>query len=161
MNADARRWFIQEHQGETRHYDLRLEIGDRWKCWMLPQGPSRDPSQRRVAVEADDHGIQSEDFEGRISGGQPGTGTVLLWDKGRYWSLAEDRPVESGHAEGHLRLWLDGRKLKGGYELVREHEDDWRLVKLADETADPADDPVAKEPFSIKSGRTLEEIEEV
>ena len=62
---------------------------------------------------------------------------------------------------GHVKVWLEGQKLKGGYALTRfktGKDEAWLLVKADDEAADPSHNPVATEPQSVLSGRTLEEI---
>jgi hypothetical protein len=64
-------------------------------------------------------------------------------------------------AHGHLKVWLEGVRLKGGYALTRfktGKDEAWLLVKMDDGEADPARDPVSTEPASVLSGRTLEEI---
>ena len=58
-------------------------------------------------------------------------------------------------------VWLEGRKLVGGYALTRIDRggrEIWLLVKMADERADPARDPVSTQPESVVSGRTVEEV---
>jgi hypothetical protein len=55
---------------------------------------------------------------------------------------------------------LKGRKLRGGYALVRTDSGDdarWLLIKMDDE-ADARRNPTSTEPKSVLSGRTLEEI---
>ena len=64
-------------------------------------------------------------------------------------------------AHGHVKVWLEGRKLKGGYALTRfktGKDESWLLVKADDAEADPRRNPVADEPRSVLSGRTIEEI---
>ena len=63
-------------------------------------------------------------------------------------------------AHGHVKVWLEGGKLKGGYALTRfktGKDESWLLVKADDEGADPGRNPVADEPRSVLTGRTLEE----
>ena len=64
-------------------------------------------------------------------------------------------------AHGHVKVWLEGRKLKGGYALTRfktGKDESWLLVKADDARADPGRNPVADEPQSVLTGRTIEEI---
>ncbi len=58
-------------------------------------------------------------------------------------------------------MWLEGKKLRGGFALTRfktGQDEAWLLVKAEDEWADPGRDLVKSEPRSVLSGRTLEEI---
>jgi hypothetical protein len=67
------------------------------------------------------------------------------------------KPLE----KGHVVVWLEGRKLVVGYALTRIDRggrEIWLLVKMADERADPARDPVSTQPESVVSGRTVEEV---
>jgi hypothetical protein len=53
----------------------------------------------------------------------------------------------------------EGRKIKGGYALIRTGNDDrWLLVKMDDKEAEARRNPVSTEPESVLSGRTLEQI---
>jgi hypothetical protein len=93
---------------------------------------------------------------------------VIVWDRGTYRNLTEDDdgdevPVSKALAGGHLKIWLDGEKLRGGYALTRigkGKDERWLLVKMDDEEADARRNPVSTEPESVLSGRTVEEIAE-
>jgi hypothetical protein len=53
----------------------------------------------------------------------------------------------------------EGRKIKGGYALIRTGNDDrWLLVKMDDKEAEARRNPVSTVPESVLSGRTLEQI---
>jgi DNA ligase D-like protein (predicted 3'-phosphoesterase) len=110
--------------------------------------------------------MEYAEFEGTVPKGEYGSGAVLVWDRGTYRNLAEDKgqtlSVASAIERGHLTVWLEGEKLRGGYSLIRfrrEAKDQWLLVKMNDEEADQDDDPVDTQPNSVLSGRSLEEIE--
>lgn len=137
------------------------------KSWAVPKGPSTDPSQKRLATRTEDHPLDYADYEGRIPEGEYGAGTVVVWDTGEYQHLTEDdgEPVEVDAAieNGHVKFWLDGQKLSGGYALTkmrnRPDRDDWLLVKLDDEAVDRRRNPVRTQPESVLSGRTNDDFE--
>lgn len=127
---------VQLHHASRRHYDFRLQIGDSLKSWAVPKGPSYDPAVKRMAVEVEDHPLDYADFEGEIPEGQYGAGHVARFDSG-VWTT--DGDPEEQLAKGHLRFELFGRKLKGGWHLVRSHkmarQPQWLLFKHQDEYA--------------------------
>lgn len=156
---------IQKHKATTLHYDFRLEAGGVLKSWAVPKGPSTDPKVKRLAVPTEDHPLEYANFEGNIPEGEYGAGAVEVWDIGTYRNLKVkdglEIPPETAIADGHITLWLEGRKLQGGFALTRTGQGDrarWILVKMADEKADPAHDPVIEKPDSVLTGHTLEEI---
>ena len=156
---------IQKHAASHLHYDFRLEVDGVLKSWAIPKGPSTDPKDKRLAVPTEDHPLSYADFEGVIPAGEYGGGTVLVWDTGVYRNLTEKKgeaiPMGQAVAHGHVKVWLEGRKLKGGYALTRFKQgpdEAWLLVKADDETADPHRNPVSTEPGSVLTGRTIEEI---
>jgi DNA ligase D-like protein (predicted 3'-phosphoesterase) len=156
---------IQKHAARQLHYDFRLEVDGVLKSWAIPKGPSTNPQDRRLAVPTEDHPLEYGDFEGVIPAGEYGGGTVLVWDTGTYLNLTEKKgeaiPMGQALAHGHAKVWLEGNKLKGGYALTRfktGQDESWLLVKAEDEGADPLRNPVADEPRSVLSGRTIEEI---
>jgi DNA ligase D-like protein (predicted 3'-phosphoesterase) len=157
---------IQKHKARNLHYDVRLEVNGVLKSWAVPKGPSSDPSVKRLAVATEDHPMEYADFEGTIPEGDYGAGVVLVWDIGTYLNITQTKDqtpsVEAAIEQGHLNVWLEGKKLKGGYSFVRfrrEAKDQWLLVKMNDAEADPANDPVATQPESVLSGLSLEQIE--
>ena len=159
------RFVIQKHRATTLHYDFRLEVDGVLKSWAVPKGPSMSPKEKRLAVPTEDHPLDYAGFEGVIPEGSYGAGTVLVWDRGTYQNLTEKKGEKVGVAEalrrGHVSFRLEGEKLRGGYALTRFRTgkgEAWLLVKMDDADADPGNDPVATEPRSVVSGRTLEEI---
>ncbi len=114
---------IQKHDASHLHYDFRLEVDGVLKSWAIPKGPSTDPKDKRLAVPTEDHPLEYADFEGTIPAGEYGAGTVLVWDTGPYRNLTEKKgeaiPLGQAVAHGHVKVWLEGKKLKGGYALTR------------------------------------------
>lgn len=167
-SSAAPRFVVQKHGARRLHYDVRLEAGGVLKSWAVPKGPSLDPGDKRLAVRTEDHPLDYADFEGVIPGGEYGAGPVIVWDTGTYRNLTErrGRPVAVGNAveDGHVAVWLDGEKLRGGFALTRirrGHGDSgeaWLMVKMRDEAADPDQVPVRDRPGSVRSGRTIEEL---
>ena len=156
---------IQKHQARSLHYDFRLEADGVLKSWAVPKGPSTNPRERRLAIPTEDHPLDYADFEGVIPEGEYGGGTVIVWDTGPYRNLkqkdGEEVPVAQCVENGQVEIWLEGRKLRGGYALIRTgggQKERWLLVKMKDEGADARRNPVGTEPQSVLSGRTIEEI---
>jgi DNA ligase D-like protein (predicted 3'-phosphoesterase) len=116
-------------------------------------------------MPTEDHPLDYARFEGLIPEGQYGAGAVVVWDAGTYRNLTErdgqEIPVEKAVADGHVAVWLEGTKLRGGFALTRTgtgKRDRWLLVKMKDEGADARRNPVNTQPRSIVSGWHIEEI---
>ncbi|HLI61503.1 MAG TPA: DNA polymerase ligase N-terminal domain-containing protein [Solirubrobacteraceae bacterium] len=161
MSADPR-FVIHKHDASSLHYDFRLEVDGVLKSWAVPKGPSTDPRDKRLAVEVEDHRLSYGDFEGVIEEGY-GKGTVLVWDRGTYRSLDEERTMADAIADGHARFWLQGERLTGGWTLQRTRAGEkpqWLLIKRRDEGADARRNPQSTQPESVKTGRTIEQVAE-
>ena len=155
---------MQKHSARRTHYDLRLELDGVLKSWAVPQGPSLDPTVKRLAVETEDHPIEYGEFEGVIPEGNYGAGSMIVWDRGT-WVPLED--PEQGMAKGKLLFEVRGYKLRGVWTLFRtkppaihrgkkELEKQWLLVKKPDGAARDGDAELP-EP-SVLSGLTVEEL---
>jgi DNA ligase D-like protein (predicted 3'-phosphoesterase) len=159
---------IQKHDATNLHYDFRLEVDGVLTSWAVPKGPSTDPSEKRLAVPTEDHPIEYAEFEGVIPDDEYGGGTVLVWDTGGYRNLRTEKDNDGasmGEAleDGKLEVWLEGKKIKGGYALIRTGSGEgsrWLLIKMDDEQADARRNPTSTEPKSVLSNRTLDEIKE-
>jgi DNA ligase D-like protein (predicted 3'-phosphoesterase) len=154
------RFVIQMHDASSLHYDFRLEVDGVLKSWAIPKGPSLDPREKRLAVQVEDHQLDYYDFEGVIGGGY-GKGTVLVWDAGTYRNLDEDHSMAEALDAGHVKVWLEGKKLTGGWTLQRTRggfKPQWLMIKRRDEGADARRNPESTQPNSVTTGRTLEQI---
>src|SRR6185437_11419687 len=150
---------IQKHAASHLHYDFRLEMDGVLKSWAVPKGFPFVKSDRRLAMQVEDHPIDYGGFEGTIPSGNYGAGTVMLWDFGTY-NVLDGEPLDALDA-GKLPLELSGKKLKGRWTLVRMKPKDgdtkvsWLMIK-SEEDAKPistrADDK------SAKSGKTMKQI---
>jgi bifunctional non-homologous end joining protein LigD len=158
------RFVIQKHAASHLHFDFRLELDGVMKSWAVPKGPSYDPSVRRLAMEVEDHPIEYNTFEGTIPKGEYGGGTVMLWDRGTYEPEGGGGAdaLREGYERGDLKIVMHGKRMKGGWVLVRMRREagraQWLLIKHRDELADPDYDVVEEAVTSVASGRTMEEI---
>jgi bifunctional non-homologous end joining protein LigD len=131
----------------------------------VTKGPSVDPSDKRLAVEVEDHPLDYGDFEGTIPKGQYGGGTVQLWDRG-YWSPVGPKSPEEALKSGDLKFTLKGKRLEGSWVLVRIKNDrygnkrtNWLLIKHRDEFAKPGEaQAVLDIDRSVASGRSMTQI---
>jgi bifunctional non-homologous end joining protein LigD len=161
--AGERIFVVQKHAARNLHYDLRLQVGGVLRSWAVPKGPSLNPKDKRLAIATEDHPLEYAKFEGTIPESQYGAGTVIVWDTGPYRNMTMkdgqvvemDRALDSGHAS----FWLEGKKLKGGYAIIRTVRG-WILVKMKDEEADATQDILKAEPRSVLSSRTIEDLAE-
>ena len=155
-SATRRSFVIQKHRATALHYDFRLEIGDAMPSWAVPKGPSLDPSQKRLAMQVEDHPLEYAGFEGVIPEGEYGGVTVMLWDDVTY-EMLDDVDPPAALKKGELRFTLDGRKLKGRWTLVRTGPRKWLLIKGRDAYADTTDVTVTQ-PRSVRTKRLLADI---
>lgn len=157
---------IQKHDARTLHYDFRLSIGGVLKSWAVPKGLSTRAGEKHLAIRTEDHPMDYADFEGLIPEGEYGGGTVMVWDTGEVEPIAQDEDHEQSMAEGlengAFKFNLKGKKLQGGYALVRmdkkAKQEQWLIFKLADEHADARRNPVRTEPDSVLTGRSMKDI---
>lgn len=152
--AGGRKFAVQFHRARRDHYDFRLEWKGVLLSWAVPKGPSFDPKDKRLAVRVEDHPVEYADFEGNIPKGEYGGGAVMLWDEGE-WAPVGD--FAAGLESGSVKFILFGKRMKGGWALVRMKDGkNWLLIKEKDEYARAAGAETYAE--SVKSGRTVEEI---
>ena len=133
------------------------------KSWAVTRGPSLTLGEKRLAVRTEDHPIEYLDFEGNIPKGEYGGGSMIVWDRGRWFPEGD---AHQGLAKGHLALRLEGDRLKGAWHLVRvkprrgEKTEPWLLIKADDAFARPPGAPeiTDEETTSRISGRTNAEL---
>jgi len=154
----ASRFVIQKHDARRLHYDFRLEMEGVLKSWAVPKGLPWSQGEKHLAVEVEDHPGDYAEFEGVIPEGQYGGGTVMVWDRGKYFVYGE-QPLKSLR-DGKLHLVLEGEKAKGEWTLVRirgrdGEKNQWLILKTGSSAK-----PISKkrEDESVKTGRTMKQI---
>ncbi|MGI4731025.1 MAG: DNA ligase D, partial [Janthinobacterium lividum] len=167
--GNGNRFIVQKHDATRLHWDFRLEADGVLKSWAVTRGPSLDPDEKRLAVRTEDHPLSYGDFEGTIPKSEYGGGTVMLWDDGTWAPVAGKSAADIDR--GHLHFVLDGERMKGEWMLIRlkprtarngkpEKNENWLLRKVTDGEAGGADTLVETALTSVKTGRTMAEIEE-
>jgi bifunctional non-homologous end joining protein LigD len=141
-SGSANSFVIQRHKASRLHYDFRLEVAGVLKSWAIPKGPSLNPTDKRLAVQVEDHPLSYAGFEGEIPEGNYGAGIVEIWDKGVYepeeMDPVNDKQITKHIKDGMLKFSLKGKKLKGSFALVRLKGGDdknWLLIKHKDKYA--------------------------
>lgn len=161
------RFVVQKHAASRLHYDFRLELDGVLKSWAVPKGPSLDPSDRRLAIQVEDHPLDYRTFEGVIPKGNYGAGEVIVWDEGTYTddppSPSRARMVRNLREQlrrGDMKIRLSGSKLHGSFALVAIRQGDgrqWLLIKHRDPDA-ARGHAVLRDTHSVLSGRTLRDL---
>jgi bifunctional non-homologous end joining protein LigD len=131
---------VQKHAATRLHYDFRLELDGVLKSWAVPKEPRPEPGEKRLAVHVEDHPIEYGRFQGVIPEGHYGAGRVVIWDRG-WWKPAGD--PRAAYRKGSLKFTLHGRRLRGGWALVRMRpradersaKENWLLIKERDAVA--------------------------
>jgi bifunctional non-homologous end joining protein LigD len=149
--GSRRRFVIQKHAASHLHYDFRLEMNGVLKSWAVPKGVPYELGEKRLAMATEDHPMEYLDFEGTIPKGEYGGGTVMVWDIGTY------ELIEGNYYKGKLNLFLEGKKLKGEWTLVRKDEKSWFLIKTG-EAMKPLS--AKRDDSSALTGRTMAQIAE-
>lgn len=153
---------VQMHDASHLHYDFRLEHKGVLLSWAIPKGPSINSSEKRLAIHVEDHPLEYRHFEGIISEGNYGAGTVMIWDEGPYATINGKtkkeiaNEIDFGLKKGHLEFILDGEKLKGAFSLVKMKDNQWLLIKGKDRYAKKGN--IQSLNHSVRTDRTLEDI---
>jgi bifunctional non-homologous end joining protein LigD len=88
----------------------------------------------------------------------------MVWDNGTYQTDGDGSAAEQ-LAQGELKFTLLGKKLQGGFVLIRRGlksagargQRSWLLIKRQDEHADRSWD-IGRYDWSVLTGRSLKEI---
>jgi bifunctional non-homologous end joining protein LigD len=168
------RFCVQRHAASRLHYDFRLEMEGVLKSWAIPKGPSLDPTDKRLAMQVEDHPVSYFDFEGTIPEGNYGGGIVMVWDAGT-WVPLSPVPVKGEYvpgtekeaaamlAKGDLKFRLKGKRLNGDFALVHikgrsgSKGNEWLLIKKKDDHVVAGFDIEAFD-TSILTDRTMAQI---
>jgi len=146
---------VQRHDATRLHDYFRLELNGVLKSWAVPKGPSLDPSDKRLAVQTEDHPLDYGGFEGTIPEGNYGAGEVILWDTGTY-TVEGNLTAEEQLNKGELKFSLYGKKLNGSFVLVRlkgsTAKKEWLMIKHRDADA-RSDWDITAHDISVKSGK--------
>ena len=137
---DKKIFVIQKHEAKNTHFDFRLEINGFLKSWAVPKGPSMEPTQKRLAIETEDHPMSYADFEGVIPEGEYGAGTVTIWDSGTYENRSEIDgkyiDINEAYEKGRIKINLAGRRMNGFWALIKTkymgRDNQWLLIKEKD-----------------------------
>lgn len=155
------RFVVQKHRASHLHYDFRLEMDGVLKSWAVPKGPSLNPSDKRLAMQVEDHPVSYFHFEGIIPQGNYGAGTVMVWDTGTWEPLGDEDEMLN---KGDLKFLLHGEKLNGEFVLAKMHSrrpgskgTEWLLIKKKDDAINPKFD-IDKLDYSALTQRSINEI---
>lgn len=130
-------YVIHEHHASHLHYDLRLESQGVLKSWAVPKGMPTSPTDRRLAIQTEDHPLAYADFKGTIPKGEYGAGKVKIYDKGYFENLTHDKSnkpvsIKAGLTKGHVVFTLHGRRYKSKayalHRFKRGKKDLWLLL---------------------------------
>lgn len=167
---------VQKHQATALHFDFRLEVDGAMPSWAVPKGPSLNSKDKRLAMKVEDHPLDYRHFEGTIPEGNYGAGTVMVWDEGTYYPEVEgddktrqqikdkkdgNKVMDEGIRKGELKFFLQGKKLKGSFALIKTKgfagKNAWLLIKHKDKYSNDNFD-ANKLDWSAKTKRTFSEI---
>jgi len=153
-------FIVQKHAARRLHYDFRLAIEGTLKSWAVPKGPSLNPSDKRLAVQTEDHPLEYANFEGNIPEGNYGAGTVMVWDRGTFQVEGKAEANEQLR-RGEIKFGLNGEKLSGSFVIVKlknsQKQNEWLMIKHKDSSAD-LNWNIDEHDGSVLTGRLLTEI---
>ena len=156
---------VHQHDATRMHFDLRLEVGGVLASFAVPKGISLDPTDKHLAVNTEDHPIEYLDFEAVVPEGNYGAGPMIVWDSGlvRYLDASAEESIQAGK----VHFSLEGKKVRGRFELIRlkprpgdksSTGREWLLFKKNDAFVAKGRDLGAELPRSVLSGLTVSEL---
>jgi len=157
--SGAHLFVVHKHAASRLHWDLRLEWDGVLLSWAIPQGPCLDPTVKRLAMQTEDHPLEYKDFEGVIPKGNYGAGEMIIWDRGVWVPIEEEKYTW----DQKILFDLKGYKLRGRWALIHtgrrpgQDKKQWLLIKKSD----GASMPVEQQSFdqgSVVSGLTVEDL---
>jgi DNA ligase D-like protein (predicted 3'-phosphoesterase) len=157
---------VHKHDAHSLHYDFRIQVGRVLVSWAVPKGISPQKKVKHLAIPTPDHPYSYRRFEGVIPKGEYGAGPVMVWDIGTYKNIKKSGgtlvPMKKCLKDGTVEMWLEGKKLKGGYALIRTklgsaQKRSWLMIKMDDEYANKA---IKDKTKSALTGRTMKQIEQ-
>ncbi len=86
-----RLFVVHKHAATRLHWDLRLEWDGVLLSWAVTRGPCMDPTVKRLAIQTEPHPIEYADFEGVIPEGNYGAGEMIIWDRGVWVPIEEEK----------------------------------------------------------------------
>jgi DNA ligase D-like protein (predicted 3'-phosphoesterase) len=102
---------VKEHWARSHHFDFRLERDGVFKSWAVPKGLPEVPGLKRLAVQVEDHLLETEPFHEADAEGQNQRGRIKVWDHGTY-------DAEKWTAD-HIVFTLHGSRVSGRFSLFR------------------------------------------
>ena len=129
---------IQRHAATRLHYDFRLELDGVLKSWAVPKEPKAVVGRSGSRCTSRTIRSSTAASTGVIPEGHYGAGRVEIWDRGWWEPVGDPR---AGYRKGSLKFVLHGRRLRGGWALVRMRprdaeprgKENWLLIKERDD----------------------------
>lgn len=132
------RFVVQLHDIGGRYYELSLEVEGVMVTWSIVQGPSTDPTARRLALREGDRPVAADQLDGPARQDRAQAQPVLTWDWGQ-WRIEAGTEAAAGLTAGQFSFELQGTRMRGRWHLQRLKADgrreSWVLVKERDEWA--------------------------
>ncbi|MFW5998762.1 MAG: DNA polymerase ligase N-terminal domain-containing protein [Bacillota bacterium] len=158
MSFPKKLFVIQKHKASNLHFDFRLKYKNVLISWAIPRGPSLNPEEKRLAIAVEDHDPEHAFYEDEY---------CIVWDKGNYFNITgldekgEIIPLDEAINNGVIEIILNGKRLKGGWNLIRVNyenkNNNWLLIKKKDRYIKKGYEITEKETNSVISNKKLNE----
>lgn len=165
-HTDKLRFMLQKHLTSDLHYDFRIECGSVFKSWIVFKELSYNPHDKFLATMSKDYPLDYWGFEGVVPRNRYDAGTVMIWDEGTYEvpgstnRHTSEEKILQGILRGHIAITLHGKKLRGGFAVMRmqptKEKNFWFFIKTQDQFAHTG--RYVFNPRSVRTGRRIEEI---